>query len=110
MGKTSREKGKRGEREVASLLRGFGYDARRGVQYQGGQDSPDVVGLKGVHIEVKRTERLDLYGALSQSKADAGEDMPVVIHRKNNCEWVVIQPLKDWIDLYREWDLSKGET
>ena len=110
MSKTSREKGKRGEREVASLLRSYGYDARRGVQYHGGEDSPDVVGLPHVHIEVKRTERLDLYGALSQSKADAGDDMPIVIHRKNNCEWVVIQPLEDWIELYREWDLSKGET
>ena len=40
MGKTSREKGKRGEREVAGLLRSYGYDARRGVQYHGGEDSP----------------------------------------------------------------------
>ena len=110
MGKTSREKGKRGEREVASLLREYGYDAHRGQQYKGGSDSPDVVGLDGIHIEVKRTERLDLYGALSQSKSDAGEDRPVVIHRKNNSEWVVIQPLSDWIDLYRAWELEKGET
>ena len=109
MSKTSREKGKRGEREVAGLLRSYGYDARRGVQYHGGEDSPDVVGLKGMHIEVKRTETLRLYDALSQSKADAGDDMPIVIHRKNNCEWVVIQPLEDWIELYREWEL-KGET
>lgn len=109
-GKRSREKGKRGEREIASLLREYGYDARRGVQYKGGQDSPDVVGLPGTHIEVKRTERLNLYDALSQSKADAGDDMPIVLHRKNNAEWVVIQPLKDWIDLYREWELSKGDT
>ena len=110
MSKASREKGKRGEREVASLLREYGYDARRGQQYHGGQDSPDVVGLPGTHIEVKRTERLDLYGALAQSKADAGEDMPIVVHRKNNSEWVVIQPLKDWIDLYRAWELEKEET
>lgn len=104
MGKTSREKGKRGEREVASLLRTHGYDARRGVQYKGGTDSPDVVGLPHIHIEVKRTERLDLYGALSQSKGDAGADLPVVIHRKNDCEWVVIQPLNDWIELYKAWE------
>jgi len=109
MSKTSREKGKRGEREVASLLREYGYDARRGQQYHGGSDSPDVVGLAGVHIEVKRTERLDLYGALAQSKGDAGEEMPIVVHRKNNAEWVVIQPLKDWIDLYRAWELEKEE-
>ena len=106
-GKRSREKGKRGEREIASLLREYGYDARRGVQYKGGQDSPDVIGLPGTHIEVKRTERLNLYDALSQSKADAGDDMPIVIHRKNNCEWVVIQPLEDWIELYRAWEVEQ---
>lgn len=104
MGKTSRDKGKRGEREVASLLRYYGYDARRGVQYHGGEESPDVVGLPGIHIEVKRTERLDLYGAMAQSKADSGEDMPIVIHRRNNCEWLVIQPLEDWIKLYTYWE------
>lgn len=101
MGKMSKEKGKRGERELASKLREYGYDARRGVQYQGSKDSPDVVGLRGIHIEVKRTEKLSLYDALSQSKGDAGEDMPVVMHRRNNCEWVVIQPLEDWIKLYK---------
>lgn len=107
MGKTSRDKGKRGEREVAGLLRSYGYDARRGVQYHGGEDSPDVVGLKGMHIEVKRTETLRLYDALSQSKADAGDDMPIVIHRRNNSEWIVIQPLSDWIDLYRAWEVEQ---
>lgn len=106
MGKMSREKGKRGERELASKLREYGYDAKRGVQYKGSQDSPDVVGLKGVHIEVKRTEKLSLYDALSQSKGDAGTDMPVVVHRRNNCEWVVIQPLEDWIKLYRAYEID----
>lgn len=107
MGKPSREKGKRGERELAGILRDYGYDAKRGVQYHGGPDSPDVVGLKGVHIEVKRTEKLSLYDALAQSKHDAGGDMPIVIHRRNACEWVVIQPLADWIKLYREWELPE---
>lgn len=109
MGKTSREKGKRGEREVANLLRSYGYDAHRGVQYKGGKDSPDVVGLPYVHIEVKRTERLDLYGALAQSIADAGGDMPIVIHRKNDCQWVVIQPFDDWIALYGGWEVERFE-
>ena len=30
MGKSQREKGKRGERELARKLREYGYDARRG--------------------------------------------------------------------------------
>lgn len=103
MGKMSRDKGKRGERELAGILRGYGFDAKRGVQYHGGSDSPDVTGLPGVHIEVKRTEKLSLYDALAQSRADSGpEEMPVVIHRRNDCEWVVIQPLADWIEIYKE--------
>lgn len=100
MGKMSRNKGKAGERELARILREHGYDARRGVQYHGGADSPDVVGLAGVHIEVKRVEALRLWDALEQSRADAGGDMPVVMHRKNGQPWVVIQPLEDWLKLY----------
>ena len=67
MGKASRDKGKRGEREVAEFLRDHGIPARRGVQYAGGADSPDVIGFEGVHIEVKRTEALRLYPALEQA-------------------------------------------
>lgn len=104
MGKMSRDKGKRGEREVASLFRQYGFGARRGQQYHGGADSPDVVGVPGLHIEVKRTERLSLYDALAQAKRDAGEEeLPVVIHRKNDSEWVVIMSFSDWMQLYREW-------
>lgn len=102
MGKASRDKGKRGEREVAALLREHGFEARRGVQYRGGADSPDVVGLPGVHIEVKRTERLDLYGALEQSRRESGEgETPVVIHRRNGREWVVIEPFENWIKRHK---------
>lgn len=100
----SREKGKRGERAVAALFREYGFtEAKRGQQYHGGPDSPDVVGVPGLHIEVKRTERLNLYDALAQAKRDAGEDLPVVIHRKNDSEWVVIMSFTDWMKLYREW-------
>jgi len=100
----SREKGKTGERELARVLRAEGFDARRGVQYRGDAGSPDVVGLPGIHIEVKRTECFRMWDALAQSKGEAGEhELPVVVHRKNRCEWVVVQPLADWLELYREW-------
>lgn len=103
MGKMSREKGKRGERELASILKEYGYGCRRGQQYCGANGDADVTGLHGIHIEVKRTERLNLYDALSQSRHDARDgEMPIVAHRKNNAEWVVIQPLDDWIRLYSE--------
>lgn len=91
MAKMSRDKGKRGEREVAGLLRCHGFDSRRGVQYQGGPDSPDVVGLPGFHIEVKRTERLSIYPAMDQAadECKAGE-VPVVFHRTNGSYWLTI--------------------
>lgn len=99
----SRQKGARGERELASKLREHGFEARRGVQYSGANGDADVVGLPGIHIEVKRVERFSLYDALAQSKRDARYDeLPVVMHRKNNCEWVVVQPLDDWLEMYKD--------
>ena len=45
----SRNKGAAGEREVAGILRGYGYKARRGQQYSGANGDADVVGLPGIH-------------------------------------------------------------
>ena len=103
MGKMSRDKGKTGERELAKILRSYGFEARRGVQYKGGADSPDVVGLDGVHIEVKRCERLELWKAIMQSCADSDtNEIPAVFHRKNKMPWVVILPLDGFIKLYEK--------
>jgi Holliday junction resolvase len=102
MGKMSREKGKRGELEVAAILRRWGFDGHRGQQYHGGPDSPDVVGLPGVHIEVKRVESLRLWDALEQSTRDADQsgEIPVVFHRKNGKPWVVICTAEGFMKLY----------
>ena len=107
----SNRKGRNGERELARLLRGYGYDARRGQQYCGATGDADVVGLPGVHIEVKRTEKLSLYDALAQSIADARPgEMPIVVHRRNDCQWVVIQPLEDWMKIFRECEAANRQT
>lgn len=103
----SRRKGKEGENELAKVLREYGYDTHRGVQYHGGPDSPDVVGLPGIHIECKRVEKLNIYDAISQAKRDAGILLRAVFHRKNNCEWLVTMPLEDWMVIYREWEASQ---
>lgn len=101
----SRDKGARGERELARKLREYGYGCRRGQQYSGANGDADVVGLPGVHIECKRVEKLNLYDAMAQAKADARQgEMPTVMHRKNACEWLVTMPLERWIELYREWE------
>ena len=81
----SRQKGKRGELDLAKALRDAGYQTRRGQQYSGTETSADVVGLPGIHIECKRVETFRLYDALEQAKRDTGEsgDLPAVFHRKN---------------------------
>ena len=92
MGRLSRNKGKTGERELAhEFFRVFGVAARRGVQFQGGPDSPDVVTeIPDLHIECKRTERFRLYEALEQAVADAKEKIPIVLHRQNKKPWVAV--------------------
>lgn len=97
----SRNKGKVGEREIAKYLREHGFtDARRGVQYKGGSDSPDVLGMTGFHIEVKRVERLDLHAAMEQSIRDSAVDeIPVVMHRRNKDYWKITMRLDDFMEV-----------
>lgn len=105
MGRASRDKGKRGEREAAAELGALlGVDARRGVQYQGGPDSPDVV-LAGtrLHVEAKRTERLSLYAAVAQAEEDAPDgSVPLVWHRANGRDSVIVVSTHRLVELARE--------
>ena len=102
MGKASRDKGKRGEREVAEFLRDHGIPARRGVQYAGGPEAPDVDGFDGVHIEVKRAETLRLYPAIEQAMQDRRPgDVASVWHRQNQRGWLVILPAEDFLSLFK---------
>ncbi len=100
MGARERNKGARGERELAAWLRERGYSARRGQQFSGSPESPDVVCLDvPFHFEVKRAERIRLYAAMAQAIADAGDNVPVVAHRRNRGEWLAVLHLKDLIAL-----------
>jgi Holliday junction resolvase len=102
MSRMSKTKGKVGEREVAQLLRDHGFDARRGVQFQGGSDSPDVIGLPGFHLEVKRCEAFRLYSALEQAMSEKGDgDIPAVFHRANQRPWVVVLNAGDFLAMAR---------
>lgn len=99
----SRTKGKNGELELAAYLRERGFDARRGQQFKGTPDSPDIVSeaLEGFHIECKRVEKGNLYDWLSQAIGDAGDRIPLVAHRRNRHDWVAVLRLEDLIDLIR---------
>ena len=107
----SRQKGARFERTLASKLSGYGYDCRRGQQYCGANGDADVVGLPGLHIEAKAVEKLNLYDAMAQSKSDAKQgEIPVVMHKKNNCKILVTLELEDFMEIYREWEASESVT
>ena len=100
----SKQKGKRGELECAHVLRELGFDnVRRSVQYNGmGEGKADLIGIEGVHIEVKRNEHLNVYEAIEQAQRDCNEgETPTVFHRKNNKPWLVTLTIEDWARLYR---------
>ena len=104
----SRKKGASAERELARKLREYGYDCRRGQQYCGANGDADIVGLPGIHIECKRVERLNLYDAIAQSGYDSKpSEIPVVMHRKNNCDWLATLSLEHFMEIYQEWEAGR---
>ena len=99
----SREKGKKGERELASRLREYGFETRRGQQFSGANGDADVVGIPGVHIECKRTEQCRMYDWMAQAVSDARDgEVPTVFWRKNKTEWLVTLRLDDWVELMKK--------
>ena len=102
----SRAKGKNGELEFVHFLKERGITARRGQQYAGGGDSPDVMAgecMAPYHLEVKRKEAGNLYHWLEQATNDADIcKVPVVVHRKNGKQWVVILDARDFINIIKE--------
>lgn len=93
----SKQKGSAGERELARVLRDtLGIAARRGQQYSGSPDSPDIVtDVPDLHIECKRVEHLNIWAALAQSIRDAGTKIATVAFRKNRGEWYIALRLAD---------------
>ena len=102
MGNKSQRKGATGERELAEILQGYGYDCSRGGSLSFGK-IPDLIGLPGVHIEVKRVEKLNIMEAMEQSIRDSErmkDGIPAVFHRRNRKPWLVTMRMDDWLKLY----------
>lgn len=103
----SKQKGNRFERDLAAKFREYGYDARRGQQFQGGADSPDVVGLPRIHVEAKHVEKLNVREAYAQAKRDSAEDrFPAVFWKRNNMNTLVIIDIDDFMAIFTEYDAS----
>lgn len=103
-GKGRQRKGAEAEKELADILRDYGFNVQRGGSMSFGA-LPDVYGLPGVHVECKRHEHLNLDAAMEQSVRDSEkfmDGMPAVFHRRNRKGWLVSLRLADWIDLYKK--------
>ena len=105
MAKSQQRKGADGERELAAILTAEGFSVDRGGSLSFGE-VPDLIGLSGIHIEVKRCETLRLTEWLQQSIADSQrfrDGLPTVFHRRNRQPWLVTMRLSDWLRIYREY-------
>jgi Holliday junction resolvase len=100
----SKQKGNRGEREVARILTKSGFKARRGQQFSGSPDSPDVLCESlPIHFEVKTAERLNLYAAFEQAVSDRGAaQVPVVVHKRKRKRWMVTLEFEDFLWFLRK--------
>lgn len=116
MGKSQREKGCRGERLWRDECRKNGFEnVERGGQamYQRGSELADVVGLPGLHQEVKFVEKLNVRKAMEQSERDAVDEgagnFPILAHKTSRKEWLVTMRACDWFKFYKAWRfLPKG--
>jgi Holliday junction resolvase len=99
MSASQKNKGKRGELELAHMLTDHGFPAHRGQQYSGSPASPDVVCPSlPFHIECKRAERINIYAALEQAEGDA-DGPALVAHRRNGKPWLAVMRLSDLLEL-----------
>jgi hypothetical protein len=94
----SRQKGKRGELEAAAEWNRLVPLAmsRRSQQHSGTESSSDLIspGTPHLWLEVKRVQALNLTAVMEKSREQCGDLCPVVLHRKNDSEWLVTFPLE----------------
>lgn len=101
----SKQKGKRGELELVEALRYAGYaHARRSAQYCGNTgEAPDVVGIDGIHIEVKRREQIQDEVFMQQAEKEAKKGLvPIVVYRRSREKWKVCLRLEVFLAIWGE--------
>ena len=105
----SKQKGKRGELEVANILKNYGYDTRRSAQYCGNTgEAADVVGVSGLHIEVKRIESFRDEASLQQAERDAKKgELPIVFYRRSREKWKVALRMDLFMIVWNELSLEQ---
>ena len=108
----SKAKGKRNELAWVHLLKAAGYpSARRGQQFKGTEDSPDIIcpELDMIHFECKSGSRIDIWKTLKQAHNDkAQEELAVVAAHKDREPWIVCMTAEDWFKIINKAFLALG--
>lgn len=99
----AKKKGSAGELELVNELKKFGFECRRSQQYCGDAGDADVVGLKGIFIECKRVQNLNVHEAMDKATEQAKCEVPVIFHRKDNTDWLATMTLTEWVEFYKRW-------
>jgi Holliday junction resolvase len=98
MGKPSRDKGKRGEREVAQILRDRGIHHDRTLDGRN-QVHGDIL-MPGMALEVRRREQVSIVRWSRDHEAEVPDHLvAAVAYRTNGEPWRVSLPLADLLDL-----------
>lgn len=102
-GRKSQAKGRAGELELCSILKGYGCPVEPGQAVSYGS-TPDLTGLAGIHCECKRSEKQAIYEWIAQAQRDSNkfkDGLPAVFWRKNRENWIVCMTLDSWMELYK---------
>lgn len=101
MGKASRDKGKRAEREVVRIFEAAGIPCRRRWEQQsklGGQEDGDLaIGDTEIYGEVRYRETLNIPAWIRELEEKAAGRERALIFRRSREPWYVAIPLDDYI-------------
>lgn len=117
MSRSERDKGSRGELEVAAIFRAAGFDCDRTPNSGGLRIAGDLHGELGVHVEVKRQETARPWLWWEQASSEAPDGVPAVVAmRRNRSPWLGLVELEHLVELLeleatvREFVESRGHV
>jgi hypothetical protein len=113
IGKRSRNKGARGEREAAERLATlFGWQAKRAQQHSGTETTADVLvsDTPGLWFEVKRVNRLNVPKAMAIATDQSGRKCPVLMHRIDQGEWLLTINLVDLPRIVHAYECANSDA
>jgi hypothetical protein len=102
VGKASRTKGARLEREVAQILRPFFPGVERNPRQSAYPDGRDLLHTEPLCVQVKGGKAPRWKAALSEATGAAEDsEIPVAVTREDRGDWVAHLGLEDLLKLYR---------